>query len=110
MIEYVEAMVLSAGWASVGSQTLRRQLDGFENFNIAGATAQISRQRLLDLLALRRRVGTQQGQRRQQHARRAIATLRRPELAKGVLQLVQRTPRGHALNGDDLLSLHGDGQ
>src|SRR5438067_7663659 len=102
MMEYVEAMALSGGWDAVCQQTLRCEIDRFENFDIASTTAEVSRQCLLDLLAGRRRVGAQQCQRRQQHAGCTIAPLGGPKLAKGVLQRVQRTAQGHAFDSDNL--------
>src|SRR6516162_5993124 len=85
-------------------QALRCQLNRFKNFHITSAAAEVPCQGLLDLLAVRPRVGPQQSHGRQEHSWCTIAALGGPEFAKGVLQLVQRTPYGHAFNGENLLA------
>src|SRR4029453_11817066 len=109
MMEYVEATATSGRTGFNPSTSLRGQFNRFKNFNIARAAAEIPCQSFLDLLAVRHGVGPQQGHGRQEHPWCTIATLGSPEFAKGVLQLVQRTPSGHAFNGENLLILHFDG-
>src|SRR5215470_20028629 len=87
---------------SIWQQALRRQLNRFKDFHIAGAAAEVPCQGLLDLLAVRYRIGAQQGHGRQEHSWCTIATLGGPEFAERVLQLVQRAPSRHAFNGENL--------
>src|SRR5713226_3102348 len=60
-------------------------LDGFENLQIAGASAKIPRNCFANLIAGGVRIVIQQSLRGQQNCRRAIATLRRSKIGKRIL-------------------------
>src|SRR5262245_41063886 len=67
----------------LAAQAGGRQLDGLEDLEVAGAAAEIARQRLRDLGAGGLRVLAQQGLRPQQEARDAVAALGGPQLREG---------------------------
>src|SRR5260370_6695169 len=63
-----------------------RGFDGFENLQVARAPAQVSGDRLANLIEAGVRVLIQRGVRRYQNCRRAIAALGRSEIGKSILQ------------------------
>src|SRR5437763_8829919 len=67
----------------------RRQFNRFINLDVAGAAAEIARQRFLNLYSGRAGILFEQFLSGQQKGRRAIAALRRAEVGKGLLQRVQ---------------------
>src|SRR3989449_1826596 len=81
------------------SQASRGQFDGLVDLDVAGAAAQVARERRLDLPAVRSRVVAQQRKGGEQERRGAVAALRRAQLGERVLQRVQLPARGHPLDG-----------
>src|SRR5436190_14511075 len=78
--------------------------DRFLDLLVAGAAAQISRDRFLDALARRARLARKQRLRRHQDARRAVAALRRAEVGKGRLQRIELGAAAETFDGVDRLA------
>ena len=74
---------------------------GLDDRDVAGAAAQIARQRRADAVGVRLRFLRQKGMRGHQHAGRAEAALQRVMLAEGGLQRAQRVVVRETLDGDD---------
>src|SRR5690242_19533507 len=77
---------------------------------VAGAAAQVARQRPADLFLARVRVLVEQLLGGQHHPRRAEAALEPVLLPKALLKRVQLAGGGHALHGGDLVPVGLDGQ
>src|SRR5690348_7979801 len=73
----------------------RGQLDRLVDLDVAGAAAEVARQRLLDFVPGGAGVRGEQGLGGEQERRGAIAALRGAELREGVLQRVQLAAGGH---------------
>src|SRR5262249_7857542 len=72
--------------------------DRLEDLHVAGAAAEIARQRLADLGQRRLRLLLQQRLRRQQESRRAVAALRGAEIGERLLQRMESLGSRHALD------------
>ena len=77
---------------------------------VAGAAAEVARERLADLLLGRVRVALQQVGRGHDHARRAVAALQAVVLPERLLQRVQRAFLAHSLDRRDLGAVGLDGE
>src|SRR5207237_10657409 len=64
-------------------------LDRIDDLGVAGAAAEVAFERGADGLAIRARLATEEGERRQQHARRAEPALHRAVADEGFLQRMQ---------------------
>src|SRR5262249_53948292 len=82
-----------------------RELDRLEDLDVAGAAAEIPRQRLLDLIAARFRVLLQNRLRGEEEPGRAIPALRRAQVREGLLERMETARVRHALDGLDVPSL-----
>ena len=78
------------------------ELDRLQDFRVAGAAAEISRQGLTDLVARRLRILIQQHLCGEENSRDAIAALRRAEIGKSALQRMRFAILHHAFHGHDL--------
>ena len=87
-----------------------RRFDGLEDLLIAGAAAQVSGERLADLVARRVGVLVEQRLRRDQEARRAVAALRGAEVGEGLLQRMQAAVGHQAFDGLDLAAVALDAE
>src|SRR5262245_32876140 len=100
----VAAMTLSrASWRTIGWPTTRRpsrvatasvmradvRLDGVDDLGVSRAAAEIALQRGANGLAIRTRLACEEGERREQHARRAEAALHRAVADERLLQRMQ---------------------
>ena len=83
----------------------RRQPDGVEDLLIAGAAAEVARERLADLVVARIRAAGEQVRRRDDEPRRAEAALDGARLDEGLLHAVQAAALGQALDGDHLVAV-----
>src|SRR5204863_5793260 len=85
----------------------RRQLDRLVDLDVAGAPAEVPRERLADLAA--RRVGTavEQIARDEEEPRSAVAALGGPQLGKGPLQRIGLGAALHPRDRRDRLPLAG---
>jgi hypothetical protein len=81
-----------------------RSLHSFENLQVAGAAAQISRDRLADLIARRARILVQQRFGRDQNGGSTVAALRRSEIGKCVLERMELAFFSEAFHRQDLFS------
>ena len=81
--------------------------DGIDDRLVAGAAADVARDRLDDLGAGRRGIAVEQRLRRHQHARRAVAALGRELLHEGALQRMQVGPVLHPVERLDRAAVHG---
>ena len=77
---------------------------------VAGAAAEVARERLADLLLGRRRVALQQVGRSHDHARRAVAALQPVVLPERLLERMQRALLAHSLDRLDLGAVRLDGE
>ena len=80
------------------------QLHGFDDFLVAGAAAQVARQRLFNCFFVRIRILVQQHLGSHDHARRAESALYRPGKNKGFLQQVGILRRSQSLDADNIRS------
>ena len=80
---------------------LRGQLDGLQNFSVARAAAQVSRQGLTDLVSGRTGICVQKSLGGEQNSGNAITALRRAEVGEGVLQRMRFAILRHPFHGDD---------
>src|ERR1700736_107137 len=83
----------------------RRQLDGLEDLEVAGAAAEHAGERLLDRIARWMRVTVEQRAGGEQHRGRAVTTLRGAQLGKGDLERMRLTPGRHPFDRGDLATL-----
>src|SRR5215510_7677301 len=86
------------------------QLDCFVDLDVAGASAEIARERGTNLLAIGIRILCEQFFRRQQKSRCAITTLSRPEIGEGLLKWMQFAADSHALDCRDVSSFNCEAQ
>ena len=82
-------------------RSLGGRFDRFDDLQVAGAAAQVARQRLADPLARRMRLAIEQRLRGDQDARRAVAALRGAEVGEALLQRMQPAVRGEPFDGRD---------
>src|SRR5664279_4741818 len=74
------------------------ELHRLVDLQIAGAAAEVARERVLDLVARRARIRGEQRLRGEEKSRRAVAALCRAELGEGLLQRVQHAAFRHAFH------------
>jgi len=92
------------------AQIPSRHPDRFDDLVIPGATAEVPRQRLADVLVGRVRLAGEQVAGGEEDARDAVAALRRPEIREGFLQGVELPSAGQALYRLDVMAGYLDGQ
>src|SRR5438445_5211644 len=79
----------------------RRQLDGLEDLDVARAAAEVSRERLADLVPRRCRAPVEERLGGAENPRGAVATLGGAQLGEGGLERMGRGPAGQSLDGHD---------
>src|ERR1700730_77820 len=82
-----------------------RELDGLEDLQVAGATAEYAGERLLDRVARGMGVSVEQRPGGEQHRRGAVPALGGAQLGKRDLQRMRGTAGRHAFDGGDLAAL-----
>src|SRR5436190_14960597 len=87
----------------------RVRLDRVDDFRVAGAAAEVALERTTDLVARRRRMSLEERERRQQHPRRAEATLHGAVTKKRVLERMELTVALETAHGHDRPRAHGRG-
>src|SRR4029079_5418604 len=89
---------------------LRRMCDRIHDVRVAGAPAQVAAQAFRDLPSSRRRLVSEEMHRRHHHAGRAEATLETVAFPEALLNRVQSSVCGEALDGRQVrsLGLHGE--
>src|SRR4030095_1650337 len=92
------------------SHPQRRQLDGIEDLGVAGAAAQVPRERLLHFLARRARALRQERGGGQENGGRAVPDLGGARLGEGLLEGVKAAGLRHPFDGRDAAPLDLDGQ
>src|SRR5690242_4669262 len=85
---------LPGGLGGLAAQPRRGELHRFVDLDVAGAAAEVARERRLDLLAGRPRIPDEERFGREEERRGAVAALRRAELRERFLQRMQRAALG----------------
>src|SRR5688572_20393685 len=98
--------ILRAGLPATGpparrGHAPRGQLDRLVDLQVAGAAAEVARERALEPLARGLRLLVEERLRGEQEARRAVAALRGAGLDEGLLEGMELAPLRHALDGGD---------
>src|SRR5437764_2188597 len=96
----------------LAAQRAASGFDGVEDLEVAGAAADLARERLGDLAPRRARIAIEEPLRRDQHPGRAIAALRGAMVGETLLQRVELGTLAQALDGGRASSgaLHGGDQ
>src|ERR1700694_37972 len=95
----------TANSSATARASRRRQLDGFEDLEVTGATAEHAGECLLDRIACWVRVTVEQRLGGQQHRGRAVPALRGAQLGKRDLEGMWLTPLRHPFHRCDLATL-----
>src|SRR5215510_2078262 len=104
------ASVLGVVMTKLLAHLLGRVLDGLDDVDVAGAAAEIPRDRLADLLLARILVSLEERDARHHHSRRAVAALQAVLLSEPLLHGMELAALLEVLDGPDLaaVGLHGE--
>src|SRR5215510_6392333 len=104
------ASVLGVVMTKLLTHLLGRVLDSLDDVDVAGAAAEIARDRLADLLLARVLVPLEQRDARHHHSRRTVAALQAVLLGEPLLHGVELAALLEVLDGPDLatVGLHGE--
>src|SRR5215470_185152 len=104
------ASVLGVVMTKLLTHLLGRVLDSLDDVDVAGAAAEVARDRLADLLLARVLVPLEQRDARHHHPRRAVAALQAVLLGEALLDGVQLTALLEAFDRPDLAAVGLDGE